>query len=63
MRSRFKKNLKNRRGGWGGVSFGMIDEDSLQKLRHAIRRYCRDWMNGNDGFLPRRKPGRRGVAA
>ena len=22
-----------RRGGWGGVSFGMIDEDSLQKLR------------------------------
>jgi hypothetical protein len=41
----------------------MIDEDSLQSSGSAMQRYCLNWMNGNDGFSLRQKPGRRGMAA
>jgi hypothetical protein len=41
----------------------MIDEDSLQKLRKRNAAILLNWMNGNDGFSLRRKPGRQGMAA
>ena len=53
-----------RRGGWGGVSFGMIAEDSSPEA--AAAQYgdiARDWMNGNDGFLPATRLGHGGIAA